>query len=69
MIGLTSNKRYISLYVLGVSGDEYVAERYKDRLPKADIGRSCVRFKHLEDVDANALEDLIQEGARSVPGS
>ena len=41
-IGLASQKRYISLYI---SGDRHgnVAERYRDRLPKTDISRWCVR--------------------------
>jgi hypothetical protein len=62
-IGLASNKRYISLYVTAADGQRYLAETYKDRLPKADIGRSCVRFTRLEDLDRSALESLIREGA------
>ncbi len=60
-IGLASNKNYISLYAC--AGDErgYVAERYKKRLPKANIGKSCVRFKRLDDLDLNALKDLVRE--------
>jgi hypothetical protein len=62
-IGLASQKRYISLYVTAANGGRYVAETYKDRLPKADIGKSCVRFKRLEDLDRSALASLIREGA------
>jgi uncharacterized protein DUF1801 len=62
-IGLASQKRYISLYVTAANGERYVAETYKDRLPKAGIGKSCVRFKRLEDLDRSALESLIREGA------
>ena len=63
-IGVASNKNYISLYIC--AGDEkgYVAERYKDALPKANIGRSCVRFKRLSDLDLAALKRLIREGAQ-----
>ena len=64
-ISLASQKRHISLYVLATAGDRYVAETFKDRLPKADIGRSCVRLKRLSDVDEAVLEDLIREGAGS----
>lgn len=62
-IGVASNKKYISLYIC--AGDEkgYVAERYKEALPKANIGRSCVRFKRLSDLDLTALKKLIREGA------
>ena len=68
-IGLASNKRYISLYVMATdpSGGGYLAESYKDRLPKADIGRSCVRFKRPADVDQEALTQLISEGAEFAP--
>jgi hypothetical protein len=62
-IGLASNKRYISLYVMAADGDRYLAESYRERLPKADIGRSCVRFKHLADLDREALVELIRVGA------
>ncbi len=63
-ISLASNKSYISLYALGADEDGYVAERYKDRLPKASIGKSCVRFKRLDDLDLNALKALLKETAK-----
>ena len=65
-IGLASQKRYISLYVIATLGDRYLAETYVDRLPKADIGRSCVRFKRLTDVDERLLEQLIRAGAAAL---
>ena len=63
-IGLASNKNYISLYVC--AGDEcgYVAERYRKALPKANIGKACVRFKRLSDLDQGALKELIREGLK-----
>lgn len=63
-IGISSNKNYISLYVC--AGDElgYVAERYKDALPKANIGRSCVRFKRLADLDRKVVEKLLREASK-----
>ena len=66
-IGLASNKRYISLYVMAASKDGYLAESFKERLPKADIGRSCVRFKHLADLDLATLQELITTGAEWDP--
>jgi hypothetical protein len=61
-----SQKRYISLYI---SGDRVgsVAEQYRDRLPKADISRWCVRIKRMSDVDEATLVDLIHE-AKSYAG-
>jgi hypothetical protein len=64
-IGVASNQNYISLYMGACEGDGYIAERYKDALPKAKIGRSCVRFKRLSDLDPAALEKMLREGARA----
>jgi hypothetical protein len=66
-IGLASNKRYISLYVMATDANGYVADTFRERLPKADIGRSCVRFKRLSDVEESALKDLIKAGAQFEP--
>ncbi len=63
-IGLASNRRYISLYVMAADGGEYLAGTFQARLPKADIGKSCVRFKRLADLDREALVELIREGAK-----
>lgn len=64
-IGLASNKNYISLYICAGDDRGYVAERYKEALPKASIGRSCVRFKRLSDLDLAVLKKLIAEGAKT----
>lgn len=63
-IGVASNKNYISLYICAATEKGYVAERYKEALPKANIGRSCVRFKRLSDLDLAALKKMIREGAQ-----
>lgn len=68
LIGLASQKRYISLYVTATDPDKgYLAESFKGRLPKADIGRSCVRIKRLDDVDLDALAELVRRGAAAYP--
>ena len=62
-LSIASNKSYISLYCSAADDDGYVAPRYADRLPKASIGKSCVRFKKLADLDEKALVALIKETA------
>ena len=62
-IGIANNKQYISLYSCAADEDGYVAERYRGRLPKANIGKSCVRFKRLSDLDEETLRELIRETA------
>ena len=62
-IGVASNKNYVSLYVCAMDGKSYVAERFKKALPKANIGKACVRFKRVSDLDEAVLAKLIREGA------
>jgi len=64
-IGLASNKSYISLYACAADKRGYVAERYKKKLPKASIGKSCVRFKTLDDLEPEALKALLRETAKT----
>lgn len=63
-VGVASNKSYISLYICGADEQGPIAERYKAELPKANIGRGCVRFKRLSDLDQSALRRLIGDVAR-----
>jgi len=65
-IGVASNQKYISLYICSADDEGYIAERYKKALPKANIGRSCVRFKRLADLDQAALKKMIVEGAQAL---
>jgi hypothetical protein len=44
---IASIASYISLYCFAADAKGYVAERYVDRLPKASVGKACVRFKKL----------------------
>ena len=60
-LSIASNASYISLYCFAADEKGYVAERYGDRLPKATIGKACVRFKKLADLEEEALVALIKE--------
>jgi hypothetical protein len=66
-IALAGQKRYTSLYVMAENERGYLAENYRDRLPRADIGRSCVRFSSLADVDLEQIAALVREGAGYKP--
>jgi len=69
LVGLASNKNYISLYVMATTDDgRMLADTYSERLPKASIGKSCIRFRRLGDVDQDALASLLREAQqRGVP--
>jgi uncharacterized protein YdhG (YjbR/CyaY superfamily) len=64
-IGIANNKQYISLYCCAADEHGYVAEQYKERLPKASIGKSCVRFKRLSDLDEEVLKDLVRDCSKA----
>jgi uncharacterized protein YdhG (YjbR/CyaY superfamily) len=67
VISLASQKNYMSLYVCAVDKGEYIAEKYKDQLGKVSVGKSCIRFKKLEDLNLKTLEKIIKLAAKS-PG-
>jgi hypothetical protein len=66
-IALASQKNYISLYVCAVQNGEYVAEKHKGELGKVSVGKSCIRFKKIEDLNLKALEKVIKIAEKS-PG-
>ena len=64
-LSIASNASTISLYCFAADGDGYVAPRYADRLGKASVGKTCVGFKKLADVDEKALVALIKQTAKT----
>ena len=58
-VGLVANKSGMSLYMC--VGDEggYLPEQAKDRIGKATVGRSCIRFKKLSDINLDVLQELL----------
>jgi Domain of unknown function (DU1801) len=62
-IGLTNNKSYVSLYFCAAEDDGYLAEKNEERLGKVSVGRSCVRFKKLDDLNLDVVAELAQRAA------
>ena len=62
-LSIASNASYISLYCFAADEKGYVAARYVDRLPKARIGKACVQFRKVADLDEKSLVALIKETA------
>jgi hypothetical protein len=67
VIALANQKNYVSLYVCSIDAGEYVAEKYKKELGKVSVGKSCIRFKKLEDVNLPALKKVLMIAAKK-PG-
>ena len=64
-LSIASNAAAISMYCFAADESGYVAPRYADRLGKAKVGKTCVVFKKLDDLDEKALVALIKETART----
>jgi uncharacterized protein YdhG (YjbR/CyaY superfamily) len=67
IVALANQKNYVSVYVCAIVDGEYIAEKYKKGLGKASVGKSCIRFKKLEDINLPVLEKVIREAAKK-PG-
>ncbi len=79
---LASQKNYVSVYLMNIYGDadteRWFTERYKASGKRLDMGKSCVRFRKLDDlpldliaeaVALTSLEDFIEyyEASRAKP--
>ena len=60
---LASQKNYMSLYLMNIHPDQealqWFNEKYRDSGKKLDMGKSCVRFKKLEDLPIDLIGQAI----------
>jgi hypothetical protein len=61
IIGLASQKNYISIYICAQG--QGLAQLYRAKLPKADIGKACIRYRKFQDIDFETLRQLFKEVA------
>jgi hypothetical protein len=59
-IGVAATASGISIYVAAEDENGWLAEQAADRLGKASVGKSCIRFKRLEDLDLKELGALVK---------
>ena len=66
-VSLAAQKNHYALYLMGVYADSAEEARFRERWvargTKLDMGKSCLRFKHVEDLHA----DLVAEVIAAVP--
>jgi hypothetical protein len=68
-VGLSGNKTGISVYVSCMVDGEWLAEQAKDRLGRATVGKSCIRFKRLADIDLGVLTQVLRDSEKAgAPG-
>lgn len=67
IVALANQKNYISLYICALVDGKYIAEVHKEKLGKVNVGKSCIRFKKLEDLNITELKKVIKLAAKN-PG-
>lgn len=63
MVGLARQKNYISMYVNAVGEGGYLLDEYKDKLGKARTGVASISFNSADDIDRDALMELVERAA------
>ena len=66
-VGLASQKNYISIYVCSVANGKYLAETHKKDLGNVKVGKSCISFKKLNDLNLATLKKVIKAAEKN-PG-
>jgi uncharacterized protein YdhG (YjbR/CyaY superfamily) len=59
LCSLASQKRYMSLYM-----DTRVVERHREELKGLSVGKSCIRFRKLEDLPLAIIRQMLEESLR-----
>jgi uncharacterized protein YdhG (YjbR/CyaY superfamily) len=60
---IAAQKNYCSLYLMGVYGDtkksKQLADAFKARGLKLDMGKACIRFKTLDDLPLDVISEIV----------
>lgn len=65
-LGLASNKSTIMFASCAVGADgKHMPESYVEKLPKAKIGKSCINFRKLEDIDLGVLREIAERTSQA----
>lgn len=65
-ISIASQKNFVAFYHMGLYGDEKLSKWFTDEYSKhskykLDMGKSCIRFKRMDDIPYDLLADLVQK--------
>jgi hypothetical protein len=64
-LAVSSNKNTIMFASCASEGGQPMVEAYADKLPKADIGKSCINFRKFEDADLDVLREIARKTAKA----
>ena len=65
-VNIASQKNFIALYNMGIYADKEIYNWFVDEYPKhckykLDMGKSCVRFKKMEDIPYDLIAELMKK--------
>lgn len=65
-VNLAAQKNYIALYHFALYSDPALSQRFQSQYPKhathkLDMGKSCIRFKHIDDIPYDLIGQLISK--------
>lgn len=63
-IGIASQKNFIALYHMGIYADNKLYDWFTEEYPKyskrkLDMGKSCIRFKKIDDIPYDLIKQLV----------
>lgn len=61
-IGMSANTTGISIYILGIKDKKHLAQAFGKKLGKASVTGYCIKFKTLQDINIDILEEAIRYG-------
>ena len=65
-ISLASQKNFIALYHMGMYADKKLLDWFTSEYPKhskakLDMGKSCIRFKKIDQIPFKLIEELVKK--------
>lgn len=65
-LALASQKNFIALYHMGMYADEKLLQWFVEEYPKhskrkLDMGKSCIRFKKMDDIPLELIGELVKK--------
>lgn len=65
-ISIASQKNFVALYHMGIYSDEKLLAWFKDAYPKhsprkLDMGKSCIRFKNMDQIPYELVGELVSK--------
>lgn len=65
-LNIASQKNFVALYHMGIYAKKDLYEWFTNEFPKytkrkLDIGKSCIRFKYMDDIPYALIEELVKK--------